>query len=214
MTKLTKEKVQDLIGQKFGKLTIIKKAKDIISPKGGKSTTVLCRCECGNTKIVRLANLKKGHTKSCGCLDNSGRYKPIHGLSKTRLHGLWRGIKQRCYCETCKDYKNYGAKGIVMCEEWKNDFLSFYKWSYSNGYNDNLTIDRINFTDIYKPSNCRWVTTKIQNQNTSRNVFITYKNITLHKAEWLRKLGVGATKFNSFIKKYGEQQAIEILSKN
>ena len=76
------------------------------------------------------------------------------------------------------DYKNYGARGIKICDEWKNDFKAFYDWAMSNGYADNLTIDRIDVNGNYEPSNCRWVTKEIQNKNTRRNINITYNGKT------------------------------------
>ena len=85
---------------------------------------------------------------------------------------------------TDKDYINYGKRGIVMCDEWKNDFVSFYDWAMDNGYREHLTIDRIDVNGNYEPSNCRWVTKEIQNKNTRRNINITYKGETHNVSEW------------------------------
>ena len=92
-----------------------------------------------------------------------------HGLKRTRLFSIWSNMKSRCYNQNIKSYSHYGARGITMCDEWKNDFKSFYDWSMSNGYKDDLTIDRIDVNGNYEPSNCRWATIKEQSLNKSTN---------------------------------------------
>lgn len=99
-------------------------------------------------------------------------------------------MKNRCYNKKLKEYKNYGGRGIKICDEWKNDFLVFYKWSIENGYSDNLTIDRIDVNGNYEPSNCRWATIEMQANNKTNNHFITYNNQTLTINQWARKLNI------------------------
>ena len=106
--------------------------------------------------------------------DSKGKYLPIHNGTDTRLYETWCSMKERCYNLHNRSYKNYGKKGIKVCEEWKHDFASFKAWALSNGYTDNLTIDRIDFDGNYEPNNCRWITRKEQNRNYSRNHFINY----------------------------------------
>lgn len=105
----------------------------------------------------------------CRIRDKCGRFVPIHKGKGTKLYRVWCSMKERCYNKHNKSYKNYGAKGIFVCEDWKNSFANFEKWAKNNGYKEFLTIDRINNNNGYCPENCRWVTTKQQNRNYSRN---------------------------------------------
>lgn len=178
-------KASDLIGLRFGGLTVIERRG---SDKKGQSLW-LCRCDCGTEKIVRGHDLKGG-TKSCGCSRkyNCGLYK--HGLSHTRIHSIWRSIKDRCYNPKNQDYKHYGGRGITVCEEWKNDFLSFYNWALNNGYGEGLTIDRIDVNSGYHPENCQWVSMVEQSNNRRNNKVITFRGESLTVAQWSRKTGV------------------------
>lgn len=172
-------KFVDLSGQKFNRLTVIEKAY-----VKNKRTYWLCECECGNKTIVMGTNLTRFHTKSCGCLQKEKHIGLIHGLSNHRLANIWCLIKKRCLNEKDKIYKYYGAKGITICNEWKNDFKVFYDWAINNGYEDNLSIDRIDVNGNYEPNNCRWVDKKTQTRNTTTNKYYTYKNETHCIGEW------------------------------
>ena len=108
--------------------------------------------------------------------DKNGQFKKKHGMRNTKIYNAWCGMKSRCYNANNKSYKNYGNRGIKVCEKWKNDFNEFYNWSIYNGYKENLTIDRIDNNGNYEPSNCRWVTTKEQNRNYSKNRFYYIDN--------------------------------------
>ncbi len=151
-------KLKDLIGKKFGKLTVIKRAEN---DKRGNARW-LCKCDCGNEIITLGYPLTKGITKACGCLKGN---KNRHGFYKHRLYHIWSNICQRCSNPHNIGYKIYGARGITVCNEWKNDFMNFYNWSMENGYRDDLTIDRINVNGNYEPNNCRWVDYKSQARN-------------------------------------------------
>ena len=175
---------KDLTGQRFGRLVVVERNSERIKNR----IAWKCKCDCGGEKIVVSAYLLSGHTKSCGCWYNenmhSGNVK--HGKCHTRLIRIYHNMKQRCYDTKTKNYKKYGARGIDVCKEWRDDFITFYNWSMANGYQDNLSIDRIDGSKGYSPDNCRWVTVEVQNNNTSRNHRITYKNETHTVAEWAK----------------------------
>ena len=172
-------KYRDLSGQKFGKLTVIM----CLGEEKGKHIKWLCKCDCGNEKIVQGNHLVEGATTSCGHCFN------CRGLRLYR--GVWTQIKQRCLNPNCKDYKNYGGRGITICKEWLS-FENFYYWAMSHGYADNLTIDRIDVNGNYEPSNCRFVDAKTQCRNKRNNNLVTYKGETLTVAEWSERTHISA----------------------
>lgn len=154
----------DLSGRRFGKLVVIERVPNI--PK--HHARWLCHCDCGNTSVVESHCLIRGNAKSCGCL--LYEMHKTHGKTGSRLYNVWNSMKQRCFNERCKEYKDYGARGISMCFEWHYDYSAFQKWAFENGYNPNAargecTIDRIDVNGNYEPSNCRWVSMKIQSNN-------------------------------------------------
>ena len=116
--------------------------------------------------------------------------RKTHGMSHTRLHNIWLPMRNRCSKPNCSAYGKYGAKGIRVCEEWDKSFEAFRDWSYENGYNDSLTIDRIDSTGNYTPENCRWVTQKVQQNNRGNNVYLTYKGETHSLIEWEQITGI------------------------
>ena len=186
-------KCEDLTGQKFGKLTVIKRVENHVQPCGKQYVQWLCKCDCGNETVVRSANLKGGRTQSCGCLIKETN--STHGLKKTRLYVVWKDIKARCFNPNANNFKDYGAKGVFMCDEWRNDFKVFYDWAMENGYNPNAkrgecTIDRINNNKGYSPDNCRWTDNLTQQNNKKNNRFLTYNGETHTIAEWSRILNI------------------------
>lgn len=174
----------NLIGNKYGLLTVIERGENIIYPS--RKTPVKqwrCRCECGNEIDVRTAYLKSGHTQSCGCLWGKTMIK--HGMCHTRLYSIWQNMKARC-----ENHKNYAGRGITVCDEWKNDFVAFRDWAIANGYSDELELDRKNNDGNYEPSNCRWVTRTENNRNKRTNHFLTYNGKTLTLIEWQELTGI------------------------
>lgn len=161
----------DIKGKKYNRWTVL--SLDRIE---NKRAYWLCQCECGTKKVVSSSSLRCGTSKSCGCLTKENGIKTINGLSKTKLYRTYANIKQRCYNKNNFEYKNYGARGIIMCDEWKNDFLNFYNWAIQNGYKEELTIDRINVNGNYEPNNCRWITMKEQYHNRTDNLYYIVNN--------------------------------------
>ena len=146
-------KLKDLAGVRFGRLVAIERGPN--DPKG--RTVWKCRCDCGNEKYILATSLTQGLTKSCGCLR--------HGLRHTRLYTIWTHMQQRCENPNHNRYHLYGGRGISICPEWRNDFCTFYNWAMQHGYEETLTIDRINPDGNYEPQNCRWATVSEQNRN-------------------------------------------------
>lgn len=180
-----------MIGKRFGKLIVLEKT----TKRDHRHIVYKCLCDCGRITYASGNKLKRGNTKSCGCLKNINHYA-THGQTGTRLYSIWLGIKKRCYCKSNKDYQYYGARGISACDEWLNDFQAFYKWAMENGYRDDLTIDRIDNDGNYEPSNCRWVDMKTQNNNQRKNVYLTYDNKTMTISEWSEYLNVPYSTIN------------------
>ena len=134
---------------------------------------------CGTEFRTQINSVKNGNTKSCGC------YTKKHGMSNTRLYNILKTIKDRVLNPKNKAYSYYGRRGITICDEWKNDFMSFYNWAMSNGYSEELSIDRINNDGNYEPSNCRWTTKTIQSRNTriQKNNTSGYKGVSYFKRD-------------------------------
>ena len=193
--------------QKIGRLTLIEK---IPACRGANWQ---CLCDCGNLIIVKEYQLKNGIIKSCGCLkeEYSKMGNFIHGFNKTRIQEIYHAMKERCYNKNHIHYNNYGGRGIAVCDEWKNDYDSFYNWSIQNGYQLGLSLDRINNDGNYEPNNCRWTTRKQQQRNMCRNKMITYNGKTRCLSEWCEILNLP---YNAILKRiiyqnYTIEQAFE-----
>lgn len=151
----------------------IKEAGKKISPKGGMARIVLVICPyCKKENLSHLYQIKNGSNVSCGCESrkNAAKRKKTHGLSKHPLYGIWRGIRNRCHNPNVSCFHRYGGRGITICKEWDNDFKVFYDFAINNGWKKGLNIDRKDNDGNYTPSNCRFVTSTINNRNTSSNV--------------------------------------------
>lgn len=141
-----------------------------------KNTMVLCRCICGTTKIVKIGQILHGDIVSCGCKKREikNTFKVLgktHGLSRTRLYSTWCNMRNRCLSPRYRQYYDYGGRGISICDEWVNDFLAFRDWALRSGYDDSLTIERIDADGDYCPENCTWIPRHDQSANR-RNVIL------------------------------------------
>ena len=176
-----------MIGKKFGRLTVES------GPIHKSRRYWLCKCDCGNEKLilVRQDLLYGGLIKSCGCYhrETTSKISKTHGMSGTRIYRIWRGMRNRCENQNIPQYRDWGGREIIVCEEWKTDFNKFYEWVMSNGYSENLSIDRIDNDGDYCPENCRWTTSKEQALNRKSNSFITHNGVTKHISEWDKDIG-------------------------
>lgn len=191
----------DMTGEKYGKLLVVEYAG---KTKRGLSLWK-CKCDCGREAVVQSANLRNGHTKSCGCFraewckENCTK----HGLEHTRLYGIWADMIYRCHNPENPNHERYGARGISVCEEWRNDVRAFYDWAIRNGYSDDLTIDRIDNNGNYCPENCRWATKAEQASNRRSNILITRNGETKTMKQWAISEGIPYQVVWQRIKKLG-----------
>lgn len=185
----------DLTGRVFGRLTVLKLDHKEPRPirngkKDGYFYFWLCKCECGNIIIIKKEYFFNNKTKSCGCYTKDNPPKRTHGMSDTRIYEIWKNMKRRCYDKTNHRFLNYGGRGITICDEWRNDFVSFHKWAIDNGYTNELTIDRIKVDGNYEPSNCKWSTKLEQSYNTTRTHYLTYNGKTQCISQWAKELNL------------------------
>lgn len=188
-------KIIEMIGNKYGRLTVIERASV------GKSGAVKwkCKCDCGNIVIVNGSFLRNGHTSSCSCLQKDiaartakkmGMENKRHGMSQARVHNIWRGMKQRCEDHNAEDWPRYGGRGITVCDEWRDNFEAFRDWAMVNGYRDDLSIDRIDNDGNYCPENCRWATDEEQNNNRRNSRMVTFNGKTMSLKQWANETGI------------------------
>lgn len=169
-------KINNLAGQKFGKVTVLSFDKI----KNNRSYWI-CQCDCGKVFSRRSDIIKRKDVKSCGCYkkENNKTIGIKHGDCKRNkinpIYRIWQGMKDRCYNKNNPNNVHWLGRGIKMCDEWKNNYLEFKKWAIENGYKKGLSIDRIDVNGNYEPNNCRWVSQEEQNKNTTRTMHIKYK---------------------------------------
>lgn len=195
---------KDISGQRFSRLTVIEFAGI------GKENRAMwrCKCDCGNEVIVSGKSLRTGNTRSCGCLvadldrERNEKYIKKHGKTNTRLFGVWSSMKDRCYNKNATSYKDYGMRGIAVCEEWKNDFEAFYMWAMEQGYDPSAkrgecTVDRIDCNKGYSPDNCRLANSMQQADNRRSTRRLTFNGTTMNLSDWARFYGRHCSIFHS-----------------
>lgn len=156
--------------QRIGAMLFLSEVEPLKTPSGQQKRRALFKCQCGNTITATIDNVKRKKIVSCECIKKD-RMKVInwaHGLYETPVHSVWTNMKTRCYNPKTWNFKNYGGRGIRVCDEWRNDFKIFHDWAMSNGYEQGLQLDRINNDGNYEPDNCRFVTVKENCQNRIR----------------------------------------------
>lgn len=182
-------RIKDLTGQKFQKLLVIEKSKFIDS---SRSIKWKCLCDCGNYAYVNGTTLKAHKQKSCGCANKEKSAKIKHGNTinnkPSKTYNSWSSMKQRCTNKNNPKYKNYGERGIDICDRWINSFENFLNDMGEKP--ENLTLERIDVNKGYSKENCCWANSKTQANNKTNNNFITYKGLTLTVSEWADKLKI------------------------
>lgn len=172
-------KLENITGNRYGMLTVLKRQ----DTDGIDQITWLCLCDCGREKVVRGISLRKGITKSCGCLRTKTitDFNTTHGGRNLAEYGIWQHMLNRCRNKNVPEYRLYGGKGISVCDRWQ-DFKNFID-DMGSRPSKNHSIDRKNVDGNYEPSNCRWATSKEQQRNRTNNVLYTYRGITASLAE-------------------------------
>lgn len=219
--------VKEHIGERFGRLVIV----GVVRDEKRKRYHAVCKCDCGGGKVCQYIHLKRGKTKSCGCIErervesarvrNEERRRKYQAMmdgyeerrkerkrkaeekdrqkaeyrefvkDNIRLYYCWQSMLRRCDWAKHPNYRNYGARGVCVCEEWRHDFRAFATWAALNGYADDLAIDRINDNGNYEPSNCRWVTRVENNNNKRNNLWLKDADGNVKTcAEWARVRGI------------------------
>ncbi len=169
------------------------------------------RCKyCGFETDMKKCHIKTA--KTCTHINHVGNIHAYYKWQNQRLASIFLGMKKRCYDPNCQDYHRYGGKGIKICDEWVNNPGLFETWSFENGYDDTLTIDRIKSDKDYCPENCRWVT-KADNSKYATGIFITVDDETKTEAEWCRTINVSRGLIGTYIKRYGLNNTIEFIKR-
>lgn len=196
---------KEMIGKKFGNWLVLEETKKRDKQHG--TIKYLCLCDCGRLQVVNGYSLRKGISKYCTSCKNSKRFPNSFRKNNIRLSNIYNGMINRCYYKNNVQYKNYGGRGIKICDEWLNDKMLFYNWAMNNGYQDNLTIDRIDVNSNYEPSNCRWITIQEQAYNKTTSRFILYNGEKKTLAEWAKELGMSQQKLRYRLNHWNIEQA-------
>lgn len=197
---MSKSFKKDLTGQRFGRLTVLE-----FVPNDKRGSYWKCKCDCGKTGIYQGSSLLSKNTQSCGCLKLvtaktiQNQYIKKHGKRKTRLYNIWAKMRYRCYSQKDLAYNDYGERGIIVCDEWKDNFQAFYDWAMLNGYRDDLSIDRVDNDGNYTPQNCRWTDMKTQSRNRRSNTIVEYKGKAMCLTDAAKAAGISV---NTIYRRY------------
>lgn len=196
---------KDLTGLSFGYLTVLHLNEE---KSRHKNYYWLCQCVCGKTRSLQTSQLTCGKVTSCGCQNPRKKRGDLIALDR-RMYTIYSGMLARCYNPNSISYNYYGAKSIHVCDEWRASFAAFREWAHSNGYTDELSIDRIDNSKGYEPSNCRWVPLNEQCKNKTSNIFLTHNGETHIMADWCDILGFSRDLAKSRVK-LAKRYGIEI----
>lgn len=203
-----------IIGKKYGRLTILQILDRIKSVKFVKT-----QCECGRICVNRLYSLTSGNTKSCGCLNLERLIK--HGKTGDDIHFLWKNVLARCYNKNSASFKYYGGNGVVMCDEWKNDFMTFYNWAIKNGWRKGLHLDKDKLSskrvgNIYAPDFCCFIEKKENSRHKSNNIYLLYNNKEQCLMDWSIETGISYNTLRARIirLKWSAEKALSTVPKN
>lgn len=185
--------MEDLTGRRFGKLSVLKRDDDYISPSGQHLTRWICLCDCGNLASITRSNLLRG-TMSCGCMRNYTikeriKNKGYKNENEGSLYYRWSNMKRRCLDVNNVSYHLYGGRGIKVCTQWLN-YDVFRTWALNNGYSKELTLDRIDVNGNYEPDNCRWISWHQQSLNKQDTIYLTYNKAKHTLYEWSQITGI------------------------
>lgn len=196
-------KTRDIAGEKFGSLTAVKFDHRDERKVGGQHYWLFL-CDCGKEVVLRKSAVTSGNTKRCSCCaaQRSAEANTVHGGVGTRLYREWAGIVQRCTNPKDTSWERYGAKGVTICDEWRS-FPAFRDWAFANGYDDSLTIDRIDPNGNYEPSNCRWASVREQANNKQGTLWIEYGGERLQLSYWAERLGLPYHTLYDRLHRYG-----------
>lgn len=174
------------VGTVFGRLTVLGRPF-YVRRAAASLPSVVCRCECGTVICIETKTLRGGRVLSCGCYlrQRQSEARRVHGKSETRLFSIWSGMKYRCQQRSTRAHRNYGLRGIAVCKKW-DTFIPFMEWALAHGYQDNLTIDRINNDGDYEPGNCRWISSSQQASNRRNNLRIEAFGEKKILSEWAK----------------------------
>jgi len=202
----------DLTGQKYGRWTVLQLAEN-----DGNGIKWLCRCDCGVERSVRANDLRQNKSLSCGCYNHEKIVERAtkHNGCGTRLYYTYKNMIGRCYRKTSTHYDRYGARGITVCNEWlgNDGFTNFREWAEQTGYNDSLTIERIDIDKGYSPVNCKWIPFREQANNRSTTHWVTYNGVTQNITQWAKQIGIERRKLTYLMARDGEQETLFNLLK-